>query len=288
MSIINLQSILYFGQAAAISYTFMMLSFISSIWGKGLIWGIFFLIYLLLGFTSNRITIIGLAFIFIFILQVYYFSKLRKGVKKYFLGLGIFVWSVLAKLHLLSGFNNWKIISGVKLSEDSIPYNLYINFDTPIIGIMLSAMLLPRFNKNLSLLKILSQSKYILILSILVITSFSVLLGFVKPDFKYPDFFVVWLMLNIITVVTEEIFYRGWLLNLFMDIFSRWVSIIIVSIIFGLLHFYGGALYVFLAIISSVFYSYIYVRTSSILSSILLHLLINIIHILFFTYPALA
>ena len=61
------------------------------------------------------------------------------------------------------------------------------------------------------------------------------------------------------------------------------------SILFGFAHFAGGLQYILLATIAGGFYALAYLRAGRfVASSVLTHFWVNLLHILLFTYPALA
>ena len=62
----------------------------------------------------------------------------------------------------------------------------------------------------------------------------------------------------------------------------------IVSILFGLMHYMGGIKYIFLATIAGIGYGWIYNKTQYIESAIASHFCLNLVHFIFFTYPLLA
>jgi membrane protease YdiL (CAAX protease family) len=282
------QNFIYSGQVATISCILFGINFLACFKNNSLSWIIVFLFYLFFTFILGKITLVGLILALIFFLQVYFFRQSKILLNKYFFGIGIFVWSVLTMLHALPGFNNFHLIINYKITVDAVPYNLFVNFDKPIIGIVLYGFLLHKPSTISEIGRDLFKCKHIIICAIVTILSSAYWLGFVKFELKYPHFFKIWLALNTITVITEEVFFRGWFFNLLYQRFSMYSSIIISSLVFGIFHYRGGVPYILLATIASIFYSYIYVRTNKIENSIILHLMINVIHILFLTYPALA
>ena len=283
-----LQNIIFTSQLTFLPYLFIFLSFIVRMYSKTLNWAVFFLCYLSLSFVLDRITQIGIILSIGFFIIVYFSKVTTNSLYRYVCNFGILSWALLAKLHLLPGFHNWQIIVNEKITPDAIPYNLYFNFDTPIIGLVLYGIIRMGTTKLTELPHKLYDSRYIILSGVTTLILLSNLFGFINLNIKFPYFFVTWLMLNIITVATEEIIFRGWLLNLFLKKYSVRTSIVITSCFFGLLHFPGGATYILLSTIAGAYYSYIYLRTGSLGSSIFLHLLVNILHIIFFTYPALS
>ena len=64
----------------------------------------------------------------------------------------------------------------------------------------------------------------------------------------------------------------------------RWV-LIIASGIFGAAHFRGGLIYVGMATFSGICYGSVYQETQRLSCAMRIHFSLNLIHILFFTYP---
>jgi len=60
------------------------------------------------------------------------------------------------------------------------------------------------------------------------------------------------------------------------------------ALIFGAYHFPWGLANVGLAAVAGLFFGYAYWRTARIEAAILLHFIVNAIHLLLFTYPRLA
>ena len=130
----------------------------------------------------------------------------------------------------------------------------------------------------------------------LMVTVFFVLtyfLGYSEIDLKLPDFILTWMLSNLFfTCITEELLFRGFIQKEVFLFFKNKkgvgsISVFIAAIFFGLAHYKGGVNYVILSSIAGFFYGYIYFKSKTIKSSILLHFLFNLTHILLFTYPAL-
>lgn len=91
--------------------------------------------------------------------------------------------------------------------------------------------------------------------------------------------------------VAEEGFSRGFLQHSLSQINSCYPSIIaiaVASFFFGLAHYQGGIYYILLATIAGIFYGWVYHVTKRIEASIITHFLLNLTHLLLFTYPALS
>lgn len=69
--------------------------------------------------------------------------------------------------------------------------------------------------------------------------------------------------------------------------YGNYLALVLASILFGLMHM-GGWIYVLLATSAGMFYGWIYQKTRSVEASIITHFLLNAMHFIGFTYPALA
>lgn len=259
------------------------------------VWIYFFFMAVLLGAFSQTLTIFGVLFSFLFGLFCFIYPN-----PKYLLvyripaGLCVLALSFLLISHSLPGFNNWLILHNVQISEDAIPFTMYFNFDKTLVGLFILGFghqLIHRKKAWLEMFKSLIP----MILSILIIIMvLSYLFYYVHFDPKLPKSIFVWALANLFFVSTsEEAFFRGfiqkylrkWLINF---PYGKWLAVVLAAMIFGAIHYPGGIKYVVLASITGIAYGWVYERTQRIEASIITHFLLNLIHFLFFTYPALA
>lgn len=94
------------------------------------------------------------------------------------------------------------------------------------------------------------------------------------------------------TCVAEEAVFRGFVQKHFTTALSGCpygpvLAVLVGAILFGLAHLGGGARYVLLATLAGTGYGWAYQSTRRIEASILLHFLVNLTHVLWFSYPAL-
>ncbi len=128
----------------------------------------------------------------------------------------------------------------------------------------------------------------------MVIACLSFAFRFVRFDAKGSEYFLIWATTNLLFVcLAEEAFFRGFLQKYLYQLFQKLpyghiVAILCAATLFGLTHYRGGTLYMLLATVAGVGYGWIYFKTERIEASILTHFTLNLIHFLFFTYPALA
>lgn len=209
-----------------------------------------------------------------------------------FLALGIAAMVLLLGLHIFPGFNNVLVADKTTLSPTSTPYSLRLNFDKTVAGLLLLGLLHPIFLKGWKEWKqTICRALPIITLNIVIVVALSFVLGYVKFEPKWTSFFVLWAIVNLFfTCMSEEAFFRGYIqqqidLRLRENRYGKHIAIATSAILFGLVHFAGGIMYVVLATIAGAGYALAYQRTGRIEMSILAHFSLNTVHFLLLTYP---
>jgi len=269
-----------------------------SLWARKTpwLWGSFLLIAYILAFIANVATWISLIPVLIlFFCHFFLKSDLTKSARFLLFCIATGV-SLALGFHFLPGFHNWKIASQLCLSPGAYPYDLWLNFDKPFIGLFVLALSIPLISSKSELFRVLKTAIPLSILGILIMMAISLHFELVKWDPKIPVITVIWLLDNLVLVaIPEEAFFRGFIQREIYNWFGKTSlaglgSIFVTSIFFTLLHLIWVADLPFLSLvfIASVIYGMIYQVTKSIEASILCHFGLNTIHFLFFTYPALS
>lgn len=252
----------------------------------------------LIGFMLNHISLVGIFGLIImgFFIKRYYHKQDPLWCK---IILGVFLTIAIPMyfLHLVPGFHNLQLISGVQLSPDSIPFNLYLNSDKIIIGTLL---LLCGHRLNRTPNEWLDSIRVLLLPLCFVIVALiggSLALNYVHFDLKILPELWIFVPVNLLFVcMAEEAFFRGFIQKELMNMFGpignkslikKWVPIIIAALLFGLAHYMGGLNYIILATMAGIGYGYVYFKSQRIESSIILHFIVNLIHFIGFSYPAL-
>lgn len=223
----------------------------------------------------------------------FFFTRLT-GVGRLAAGLAIVLLSLALGLHALPGFHNPLVVDHVRLAQDSLAYSLRFNLDKPLIGLFILAWLQPLLTNRHDVLSMSRQLLPIALLTLGLVVLFSFVLGYIRFDFKLPDFLFYWLWANLFfTCVAEEALFRGFLqgqlAGLLMNVrHGAVIALVVCAMLFGIAHAAGGIKYVLLATLAGLGYGWAYKRTKRIEASILLHFALNSMHIIFFSYPALA
>ncbi len=276
------------------AYAFLLVS-IASLWltGRRVVWFATLAIALVFGVLAGRVgalafvPIAALAGCFYVAQESRYGTALRIGV-----GAVGTVLSVALALHIVPGFDNWKILDEFALSDRSQPFSLYLNFDKPLVGLFILAFGAPLLRRWADWKTMLVAAAPIALAGIALVYGAGYLFGYAALDPTFGSVFPVWALRNLFfTCVAEEAFFRGFLQRYLEQGLGRFrsgklVSLAIVSLLFGFAHFAGGAGYVALSALAGLVYGYVYQRTGRIEAAVLTHFLLNAGHFLIFTYPA--
>jgi membrane protease YdiL (CAAX protease family) len=279
-----------------LTYSLLGLAF-ASLWMRRtpMAWGMVWVLGLAAGWYSGRVQTEGVLALLVFgtMAAGYYRPTTREPVKAAFKIL-IPVAALLLFHHQVPGFDNWKVLDDHRFADDSIPYNLYLNFDKATVGLFLLAFGLPLMRNRDEWKRVIPASLPAFALGCAVILALSYALGYVRFDPKFPGVFVLWAVkMLLFTCIPEEVLFRGFVQR---ELLRRWearkggtaAALITASVLFGLDHFSGGPLYILLATVAGLFYGWVYVKTERIEASILFHFTLNTLHLLLFSYPALA
>lgn len=275
----------------ALAMSFVSLWIRKSVW----IWGSFLVIAYGLAWQSNIVQWISLIPILTLLIC---HEILKKDVPRaarfllFCVAIGV---SLALAFHFLPGFNNWQIASQLCISPGAYPYNLWLNFDKPFIGLFVLAFALPLIDSRARLFQVLKVAIPFSIIGILLMIWISVHFNLVLWNPKIPMITLIWLIDNLIFVsIPEEAFFRGFIQRELYQWFGKTQasalgSIFLTSIFFTLLHLIWVSNLGFLSLVfvASLIYGAIYQATESIEASILCHFGLNVAHFFLFTYPAL-
>lgn len=252
------------------------------------VWLIFFLLSLIFAVIAQVVTMTGV----LCTMLVGGIAFLYSRQKKIWQALLLLLVSLPLFFHLpQSGFHNYAFLDHVRVTPDAIPYSLYFNYDKTIVPIFVmgfSGMVVSK-EKWREIRR--EVFMYLLFLAPLML-GLSWLLEYVRFSPKWPAYTPVWMLVNLFfTCTAEEVLFRkiiqGELEKRLKIKCSGVIAIVISAVLFGGMHFMGGIQYILLATAAGLFYGHIFYKTKEIRSSVFLHFLLNTLHFLLFTYPAL-
>ena len=260
---------------------------------------IFFAIALATALISGVINFISSLIILLFGFLIYsFYQKKLPSPYKIFIYFGIFIITILSFLHQLPGIDNIEFLTNIKLSKNSSNFDLWLNFDKPLIAIFLLFFIYNPPRKFSDYKNIFIQTLKLFVPLLIILLALGTYGNFLVFDPKFPSFEItfLWLIKMIfLTIFAEEFFFRFFIQNSVILLFKnskyssknpQIIGLIFTSILFGLTHFSQGFIFILLATICGFFYGLIFIRTRYIEASILLHFLINLTHFIFFSYPS--
>ena len=196
-------------------------------------------------------------------------------------------------LHALPGFVSPTVVDAVRTSADAAPYTKYLNVDKGMLGLFLLGLVAPQRAIRPSRVPLSRALPPFVAMAALAMGA-TVAAGYAHWDPKLPGWWPVWLWSMVtLTALPEEALFRHLIqggLQVWLGASTRGYALaaVVSGTLFGLAHVGGGWTYVLLATIAGIGYGWIYALTGSIAASILAHTGLNLLHLLFFTYPALA
>jgi len=250
------------------------------------------LILVLLGsLVSKQIQLIALVWIGLLAGALYWHTK-NTRYSLVFLLISLVI-GVLLGLHELPGFNNFQYLDEARLSKNSATFDIWFNYDKAFFGILVVGIVLHQdLNRTLSSWTImLKQSWWIVLFGLPFIYSIGMVFAYsqIELNILTPGFhalFWPWVFKNLFfTVIAEEAMFRGLIQRQLSKHFAPSLAMLIAALLFGFAHVAGGWQYVLLSTLAGIVYGYAYLRTGRIEAAILAHLLLNVVHFLFFTYP---
>jgi uncharacterized protein len=218
-------------------------------------------------------------------------SRTRKAIGL----LGLVTLSLGLSLHRLPGFHNLLLQPPTRLTANSAPYQLWLEFDKTIAGLLVLAICCRRLIQTPGQFwEALRRAAVPCAVTIVAVVSMSVASGFVRWDPKWSGQFWIWATLNLLsTCMSEEAFFRGFIQAQIASQLASWrrgpsVAIGCSAALFGIAHIAGGWHYALLASLAGAGYAIVFHRSTRIEMSMLTHFGLNSVHFLLFTYPVIA
>ncbi len=190
-------------------------------------------------------------------------------------------------LHVFPGFHNPPQIQAVKAGPQSLPFSFYFNFDKALIPFLLLACM-PTLFKTAAFPPRHYLSWVGLLAAMPLLLFLAVLLGGLGLETHFPDWIGAFMLANLFFVcLAEEAFFRGYIQHRLRQWAGGSKALLLTSLLFGLAHFSGGALLVIFATLAGVIYGLAWHWSGRLWVATGVHFTFNMMHLLFFTYPAL-
>ncbi|MDF8329576.1 CPBP family intramembrane metalloprotease [Aeromonas salmonicida] len=195
----------------------------------------------------------------------------------------VLLWAIALMLHLIPGFNNLKVLDQVQAGPASVPFNMYLNLDKPLVffGLLLAW---PALLGQGGAIRWRALALLLLPLAALLITAWQ--LGALKPEAGLPYWWWLFALNNLLfTCVAEEALFRGFIQQGVTARSRLWLGILVASLLFGTAHLAGGPLLMLFAALAGACYGLAFHFSGRLSVAIVIHFLFNFAHLALFTYP---
>lgn len=194
-------------------------------------------------------------------------------------------------LHAVPGFHNPRLFNQLVVSTNAPPFTMYLNFDKAAAGLILLGLLCTRVVDGEGWRRALGAGLGGGLLAAAAVLGIGLATGYIAFDPNDWHLVLQFGLVNLLFVcVAEEVFFRGVLQERLQRAWAGHkagtaCAVALSSLLFGLAHLGGGVTLFLLATLAGAGYGAIYARTRSIEAAILAHVLLNVIHFAWFTYP---
>ncbi|RRZ89920.1 CPBP family intramembrane glutamic endopeptidase [Erwinia sp. 198] len=197
----------------------------------------------------------------------------------------LFLGAVALMLHLVPGFNNLRIVSGVQVGPESAPFTFYYNFDKALIPFVLLGCL-PTLLKRPAAPPANRLWWLVLLLSMPTLLLIATLAGGLRVELHHPAWLGAFMLANLFFVaLAEETLFRGYVQQRLSQGLGNVWALLITAVLFGLAHVAGGPMLAFFAALTGVIYGLAWLWSGRVWVSTLVHFAFNLLQLLFFTYP---
>lgn len=252
-----------------------------------------FLMVIGLGIYVKRIDWIALPYIMILASLIYYGQHATKNWLRGWAFLFGIILSIYSILYTIPGLLHWPLVKSFTFSHKAQPYSMVFAIQSYLVGLFYLWFSQHTLLDSKGWKSIVKDIWLPSIFCMLSLMGPAIYYQYVQIDFKPTNFYFLWAVHNLFFVcIAEEVIFRGMIqqylmLHLQTIQGGRWLAIILAAFAFGLLHYKGGWIYIGLASLAGLFYGYAFMKTKKIEASILVHFIVNSVHFLCFSYPAL-
>ncbi|MFK7973534.1 MAG: lysostaphin resistance A-like protein [Rickettsiaceae bacterium] len=218
-------------------------------------------------------------------------NKIRTNLLLIVCKLLVMLGALFIVAHLVPGINNYLLFQDIQISKDAVPYSLYLNYDSFFAGLVILYFNFQiKSHSNYEIKRSIKIGVIFGITSVVILIIVSLILGFIRWDFKLTYIALIFVFQNLIfTCFYEEVIWRGFIQKNLVQYTNALTGIILTALLFAVAHIqFAGINFAILAFIAAILYgSCYYFSKNKIESSIVCHYLVNITHFIFFTYPIL-
>ncbi|MFG1498112.1 CPBP family intramembrane glutamic endopeptidase [Saccharospirillum sp. HFRX-1] len=200
------------------------------------------------------------------------------------------LWLVISALlfaHAVPGYQGLVVVADSALKANSIASSLYFNHDKVLVAWSLLAFM-PLFRSSLEARPL--PNKTLTIAALTGGIALPLLLawssGLISWQPAIPTALWIFAVANLLnTCLAEELLFRGVVQGWLQRRLGPWPALVLAAVLFGIAHLAGGWTYVAVVTLAGLVYGLAYLWTGRLLWAVLVHWLLNLAHLLLFTYP---
>jgi len=258
-------------------------------------WSILAFVSLGLAHAVGVVSDLGMLYLVVMSALALLVPKARSGWPRGLLLAQLVIMALAVFSHQLPWFHAPLIADDLIWKAGSAPYDLYLNYHKGAAGLCL-LVAMAGWRQKVPEQELLRNQRHLLLIIVPIVIAFGLALyaGLVQWEWGVNSglygFVALWAVSNLMfTCVAEEVLFRGVIQRglLFFNAgrINPWIVVMGVSVLFGLVHFAGGPVFMLVAAMMGFAYGAIYYLSGRLLYSILLHFGVNLTHMMFFTYP---
>ncbi|WP_237387526.1 CPBP family intramembrane glutamic endopeptidase [Xenorhabdus sp. Sc-CR9] len=192
---------------------------------------------------------------------------------------------ILLFLHYLPGFHNLKYLDKIQAGSLSAPFTMYLNFDKALLPLILLCCIPTLFTRK-PVVNAPPHGWALLIAAIPALLWLATKLGGLAVELHFPNWLPAFIFANIFFVsLAEEALFRGYIQQKLSQWMNPYFALIMTSLLFGIAHFAGGSLMVIFATLAGLIYGIAWMWSGRLWVAVAFHFSLNLMHLLFFTYP---
>ena len=185
---------------------------------------------LLLALWLDRITTAALPVTLVALLLAWRLPSLS-GHRRTLAWSALLAWAVALTLHLVPGFSNLKVLDQALAGPASVPFNMYLNLDKPLLffGLLLAC---PTLLGKGGAIRWRPLALLLLPLGALQVIAWQ--LGALRPEVGLPHWWWLFALNNLLfTCVAEEALFRGAIQQGLAERYRPWMAIVVAAMLFG-------------------------------------------------------
>ena len=191
--------------------------------------------------------------------------------------------SLALAAHLLPGFTPLPLSEPLAWSPDARPVLLRLSWDKVLAGLGLLAWWLQQPSRAAPHWK---AALLVSLLTLLLVPLAALGLGVVGWQPKWPQQLALWLLLNLGgAILAEELLFRGLLQTWLLQRLGTLLGIGLTALLFGAAHWPFSPLFAAVAMLAGLGYGLAFHFSGRLWPAMLLHLAVNLCHVLLLTYP---